>query len=253
MFLIAFIIPVYGQDMSVLERKINQLNEHRTKWSQSRDDKAYDSLAYYNRKLEELILDFTSKNNKTLHYPFKNLGNAVQIVTSEDGLFRIYTWNTLEGGTMQFFQNVYQYSHNGKIYATSNNKSDGNSGYHFYEINDVSVDGKRYYVSSSVSIGSSALSYYQAKIFAIEHGELNPDAKLIKTKSGIKNTLGYEVDLSRSSNRNRQDDVIIPSDYKLMYDRNRKMIILPLIQADGYISKRKIKYQLKSKYFEMVK
>ncbi|PTX11947.1 hypothetical protein [Sphingobacterium faecium] len=249
--LIALTVPLYGQNMNLLEKKLNELSEQRTKWSDSHDDKAYDSLVYYNQELEKFILDFTSNNSKTLQYPFKNIRDNIDIVTSKDGLFRIYTWNTLEGGTMQFFQNVYQYSHNGKVYAQLDRTPKNNDGYDYYDINDVRVGDKYYYMTSRVSRGSSALFYYQAKIFSIENGKLNPDEKLIKTKTGINNTLGYEVDLSSLSNRNRLDN-LKSSDYKLTFDSKSKTIILPLIQADGYITKRKIKYQLKTNYFEKV-
>lgn len=245
-------IPVYAQDLKLLENKLNQLSRQRENWSHSQDEKSYDSLARYNKELEELILNFTAKNAKTLSHQFDKTKVGLDIVTSGDGLFRIYTWNTLEGGTMQYFRNVYQYSVGGKVYSMVNPTAEGDNGRRFFEINDLTVAGKRYYLSSSISVGSSALYYYQAKVFSIEDGKLNPSAKLIKTKSGIKNTLGYEVDLSSFSNRDRKDG-IEPMDYmKLMYDRTNKTILIPLINADGKVTTGKIKYQLKGQYFEKI-
>ncbi|HWW38106.1 hypothetical protein [Pedobacter sp.] len=245
-------IPVYGQDLKLLENKLNQLSQQRANWSHSQDEKSYDSLAKYNKGLEELILNFTAKNPKTLRHQFDRTKVGLDIVTSGDGLFRIYTWNTLEGGTMQYFRNVYQYSVGGKVYSMINPVAEEDNGCSYFEINDLTVGGKRYYLSLSISVGSSALYYYQMKVFSIENGKFNPNARLIKTKSGIKNTLGYEVDLSSSSNRDRKDGVN-PMDYmKLMYDRTNKIILIPLIDADGRVTKSKIKYQLKGQYFEKI-
>jgi len=245
-------IPVYGQDLKLLENKLNQLSQQRANWSNSQDEKSYDSLARYNKELEELILNFTAKNPKTLSHQFDKTKVGLDIVTSGDGFFRIYTWNTLEGGTMQYFKNIYQYSVGGKVHSMMNPITEGDNGCRFFEINDLTVAGKRYYLCSSISVGSSALYYYQVKVFSIENGKLNPAARLIKTKSGIKNTLGYEVDLSSSSNRDRKDGVE-PMDYmKLMYNRANKTIIIPLINADGRVTTSKIKYQLKGQYFEKI-
>lgn len=245
-------MPVYGQDLKLLEKRLNRLSEQRMKWSSSQIATSYDSLAKYNKELEDLILSFTSKNPKTLNHQFNTKNSDLNIVTSSDGLFRIYSWNTLEGGTMQYYRNVYQYSVNGKVYSMINVTPEGDNGYRFYEINDLNASGKHYYLTSSVSVGSSALYYYQAKVFSIENGKLNTNVGLIKTKTGIKNTLGYEVDLSSSSNRNRKDGVE-PMDYiELGYDRVNKVILIPLINEDGKVTKSKIKYQLKGKYFEKI-
>jgi hypothetical protein len=244
-------LPVYGQNLKSLEDKLTKLAEQRSDWSHNQNDHSYDSLAKYNKQFEKLILNFTATNPNTLNHQF-NSNTGLDIVTSKDGRFRIYSWNTLEGGTMQYFRNIYQYRVGGKVYSAPNTITEQDNGARFYEINEVTVSGKQYYLSSSISVGSTALYYYQAKVFSIENGKLNPNAKLIKTKSGIKNTLGYEVNLSSSSNRNRTDGVE-PMDYiKLLYDRGNNTILIPLINADGRVTKGKIKYQLRGKYFEKI-
>ncbi|MBC8988160.1 hypothetical protein H9X96_20595 [Pedobacter sp. N36a] len=252
LLLVLLKLPVYGQDMKSLENKLHHLSQQREKWSHSQEEKSYDSLARYNKELELLILKFTANNPKTLSHKFDKTKVGLDMLTSTDGLFRIYTWNTLEGGTMQYFKSVYQYNAAGKVYSMRSDTPEEDNGCLFMEINDLTLAGKRYYLSTSISVGSSALYYYQAKVFSIENGKLNPNAKLIKTKSGIKNVIGYEVDLSSSSNRDRKDG-IEPRDYmKLQYDRENKTILIPLINADGRVTKSKIKYQLKGQYFEKI-
>ena len=121
-----------------------------------------------------------------------------------------------------------------------------------YEINDIIKNNKHYYVTSSISVGSSAAYYYQVKVFSIDKEILNENTKLIKIKSGLKNTLGYDVDLSSSSNRNRNDDVESSDFIKLIYDKKNKTILIPLINADGKITKNKIKYKFNGHFFEKI-
>ena len=67
---------------------------------------------------------------------------------------------------------------------------------------------------------------------------------------GLKNTLGYEVDLSSSANRNRNDGVVSRDYMELIYDKKTQTIVIPLIKADGKVTKNKIKYRFTGKYFE---
>lgn len=241
---------LFGQDLTVIQKKLNLLQEKRLFWSEDQSETSYDSLDKYNRKFQNLIIDFSSKNPKTLAYPFDTDKAGFNIVSSKDGNFRIYTWNEFGGGTMQFYQNVFQFESAGKVFSKLNIKDNQDNGCRYFEINEVESAGKKYYITSSIIIGSSANFYYQIKVFSIENGELNENAKLIKTKTGIRNTLGYEVDLSSSSNRDRTDG-IESSDYmQPIYDKKTNTIIIPLITSDGKITKNKIKYQFNGAYFE---
>lgn len=74
---------------------------------------------------------------------------------------------------------------------------------------------------------------------------MNDRAKLIKTKSGIKNELGYEVDLTASANRNKD----IP-DFSIKYDKIKKAISIPLILNNGQITTKRIVYKFNGQYFE---
>lgn len=249
-FFILFKGTIFSQDLNLLEKKLNTLIEKRIFWSDNHTETSYDSLAKYNKEFETFILNFTSTNPKTLTHSFNKIKMDLDVISSPDGLFRIYTWNTFGGGTMQFYKNVFQFNIDGKIYSKLNQKDENDNGCSYYEINEVDVKNKHYYITNSVSVGSTAVYYYEAKIFSIEDGKLNENAKLIKTKSGIKNTLSYEVDLSSSSNRNRKDG-IESSDYiRLIYDKKNKAIEIPLINEDGKITKNKIIYKFKGEYFE---
>ncbi|WP_415061033.1 hypothetical protein [Flavobacterium sp.] len=254
---ILLISIAYGQTTENIEKESIFLFEKRNYFINSRNEFPYDSIPDYNRKIEKFILKSTSTNPETLNYKFKNLinlQNGLNIITSEDKLFRIYNWNTLEGGTMQFYKNVFQYSSNGNVYSKLSKieSEDDIVSVNFYEINDLKIDDKNYYITFSVFVASSALYYFEANIFSIENGELIENVNLFKTKEGLTNTLVYEIDLTNSINQNRKNGIQLMENMDLVYDKKNKTIIIPLIKDNGKLTNRKIKYKLKDKYFEKV-
>ena len=217
-------------------------------WYQHED--RFDSLERANAYFERLLLKYTSSYPATLTHPFKKLDSAgVSITTSEDGLFRIYSWNTLTGGSMRFYRVVFQYKGQNAIFS-SPSKFDGHEppdpGCFYYQINDVVSGKKTFYMAQAISILSSALFYYAIDIFSIERNNLNDKAKLIKTKSGIQNSLGYEIDLSATANRTAD----IQNNYEIEYNKATKTISIPLVQEDYKITDKRIRYRFTGKYFE---
>jgi len=70
---------------------------------------------------------------------------------------------------------------------------------------------------------------------------------LIKTQTGIKNQLRYEVDLTAASNRNNEI-----RNYTIEYDKKNKIISIPLILDNSKVTSKKIHYQFKGQYFEKI-
>lgn len=255
MFLRVFVFSllVFGafssaQTPSQIENKLYQSFKKIDYWSnEGRSQKNYgDSLYVANKNFENLLLKYTSNNAQILSYRFSKLTNeGLKIATSEDGKFRIYSWDTATGGTMRFFRNVYQYKNDSKVFSKLIDFGEDDAGAFYNQINDVISQNKKYYLAQRVSVLSSALSYHAVQVFSIDGNILNQNAKLIKTKSGIQNQLGYEVDFSASVNSNNTRE-----NYGIEYDAKKKIISIPLIQADSKLTDKKIRYQFKGKYFE---
>lgn len=242
---------LFGQNMPAIEKHLNTVFQKINYWSSEgqSNEHSYDSLAAANTKFENVLLKYTASTPQSLRYDFKTLKKSGLVVaSSEDGKFRIYSWDTETGGTMHFFKNIFQYEGNkkveSKVIATP---AEGDAQSFYYQINDVVSQNKKYYIAQSRAILSSALTYHTIKVFSIDNGQLNDKAILIKTKSGIKNQLGYEVDLSASSNRNNE----IKS-YYIEYDPKNKIIRIPLILDNSKVTDKKIRYQFKGKYFEKI-
>lgn len=248
-------LSMHGQTIQQIDQNLAQAFTKIEYWSSydSKDDKVdqYDSLEQANTNFAKLLLQYTSTHPETLDYSFQNLvDSGLMIHTSEDGLFRIYSWDTYTGGTMHFFKNVFQYRSNKGTFSTMSDLNAVNNyedpGCFYRRINKVVSQQKTFYITLSTSIGSSALTYHTVKIFSIEDYGLNDTAKLIKTKTGIRNELGYEMDFSTSSNKNTARGDI---NYSTEYDPATKTIAIPLIEEDGKLTARKIRYRFDGKYF----
>ena len=89
-----------GQNISVIEKKLNRSFQRIQYWydTSRKNILTEDSLYAANRKFEKLLHHYTSSNPQTLKHDFKSLTkNGLSISSSEDGKFRIYSWNTLTG------------------------------------------------------------------------------------------------------------------------------------------------------------
>src|ERR1035437_1332044 len=253
--LLLFSILSFGQGLKLVNQKLTQAFGKINYWTFYKVDNnkidSYDSLEKANDTFEKLLLRYTSTNPQTLTSNFKNLvDSGLIVVTSEDNLFRIYTWDTQTGGTMHEFRNVYQYKNAGKVFSKvikskNTNEDGGDPGCSYYKLNDIISNNKKYYIAQSTFILSSGLFYQNLKIFSIDNFKLNDTAKLIKTKPGLKNELGYEVDLTTAANRDRE----VP-DYSISYDKSKKIITIPLILEDGKVTEKKIMYKFNGQYFE---
>jgi len=245
----------FGQDLVSIDKKLNAAFGKIHYWRFLKTDhekiSAYDSLQKANDLFESLLLKYTSSNMQTIAYSFKSLEDSGLIIaTSDDGLFRIYSWDTWTGGTMHIFRNVFQFKSDSNTFSkklTRKNKEDGDAGCYYNQINDIVSGNRKFYITQSRAVLSSGLSYHNIKIFSIDKSTLNDTAKLIKTNTGIKNQLGYEVDLTSTTNRDRE----LPN-FHIEYDKANKIISIPLILDDSKVTTKKIRYQFKDKYFERI-
>jgi hypothetical protein len=250
-----FLSPILeGQDIKIFERNLSDAFGKIDYWSNRQYETDYnssftDSLENANNTFEKLLLDYTANYSQTLKYEFKNLiEEGVLIVTSEDGLFRIYSWDTQVGGTMHIYNNLFQFSSKNKVFSKISPVSkgeDSEAGSYYFQINDIISNNKKYYITQSRAILDSRYYYNILKIFSIDNLKLNDNAKLIKTKNGLRNKLSYEIDLNASSNR----DVDVP-DFSIIYDKENKTISIPVILEDFKITDKRIIYLFKGKYFE---
>ena len=208
-----------------------------------------DSLDKYSEQLSNKTIEVLSKNPGTLKYPFQMLidSNAFEIVTSEDSLFRIYSWDTWTGGTMHFFNNIFQYSYNGKVITEFLELTEDDPSGFFSDIFTLNSGGKTYYLVINNGMYSSKDVGQSIQVFAIENGKLNQNVKLIKTSSGMTSIISVGFDFFSVVDRDERPVRVIK------YDKNKKIIYIPIVHEDGKVTNKFIQYKFNGKYFEKYK
>jgi hypothetical protein len=252
-YLITFIslssaFPASGQTNAEIEQELVGHIKNIQKWSTYGNDYNEALLLKENAIFKEKLLKYT-KMASTLKYQFSELDKYLYLATSEDGKFRIYSWDTEGGGTMHFFENVYQFQgKDGKVYSKSSNLKEGDAGAFVSDIFDVDTSNGKVYLARFSSIFSNSDAYQSINLFKIEGNSLNDKIKLIKTKSGLTNKLGFEYDFFSVVDREERPIKLI------LYDKATKTIKIPVVIVDkdfrsGKVTGKFINYKFDGAYF----
>jgi len=240
-----------GQTLKQIEDDLFKSFKKIEYWRGKSGDTAVDAVEALYRANDQFAVklkQFTEKYPSTIKYPFSSLIKAhVDISTSNDGLFRIYSWDTETGGTMHYFENVMQYKSGATVKAIID-KPDGEavSNYNYNEIYSLQANGKVYYLARYLMIGSTKDVFDGIHVFTINNGKLT-NAKIIKTHSGLHNELSYEYDFGS----------VVDIDYKKRprpyFDEKTNIIYLPLVDGNSQMTNKFILYKFTGQYFEKVK
>ena len=133
--LVFFTTPVFTQNLDSIEKDL--VETYASISSFFRID--YDSLQYYSQRFDEKISTYLEKYPATFKHPFTQLKERCFITTSEDGLLRIYSWDTWLGGTAHIFKSIAQFQSGEAIFL----EEIGGMGF-FSEIYTVKTPQKTY-------------------------------------------------------------------------------------------------------------
>lgn len=251
--LVLFVLSlnVFAQNNQQIENElvgaIKEVQKYSTYGGNYDEDKLYKA----NDLFEEKLLKHT-KNAAALKYNFPKLGDLIFITTSEDGRFRIYSWDLETGGTMHDYSRVYQYqADDGKIYSQTDKKEsveDGGAGSYVYSIFPVNVNSAKVYVVCTTFIGSTSDHYGAANLYKIEGSELIDKVKLFKTKEGLTDSINFEYDFFSVVNRKERPLKLI------QFDKATQTIKIPIVIQDkksplGRVTDKFINYKYDGNYF----
>lgn len=216
------------------------------------DTIAWNQLELHGKIFREKLSDYSRKYPSTLTYPFDSLRKKnIDIVSSRDKMFRIYSWDTWLGGTMHDFENIIQYKFGDKVYSKVYNDTvtDGEGEYiPFYsEIFTLKANNKTYYLGINNGIYSTKDASQSIKLFCIENDKLNDNVKLIKTKKGLVNSINVYFDFFSVVDRPERPLRLIK------YDEKNMIIYIPIVLENGKVTNRFILYKFTGKYFEHIK
>ncbi|HVU56578.1 MAG TPA: hypothetical protein VHD83_16050 [Puia sp.] len=245
----------FGQDIHAIEQDLLQKYDQIHHWSPYNNNENYshhDSLEKANKVFHEALLHYTIACPATLDAPFRQLTKAgLTITTSDDGLFRIYSWDTETGGTLHYFSNIYQYKNAHGTHARPDPPPapDDAEKYGvacYSNIYALPVNGKRYYLAISNAIlgGKDQLQSIQA-FSMTEHG-LDDSARIIRTSEGLVSSIDVEYDFFSVADQPERPAHLIG------YDSIKKIISIPAVKHDGTVTKGRLLYQFTGKYFKYI-
>ena len=206
---------------------------------------ASDSLVKANEVFGKKLQQITERHLSTITQTFALLEKErLDISTSADGLFRIYSWDTWQGGTMHDFANVMQYRSGSGTASTLLVGLDGNNEPSYAKLYTFKSKGKTYYLGVYRTISSSKDAGMGIKVFAIENGKLNDAVKIIKTSTGLRNKLYYSYDFFSVVN------IAFEKRPTITFDTATQTIRMPLVNANGKVTNKIITYKFNGQYFE---
>jgi len=193
------------------------------------------------------LLHYTAKVPATITYEFKLLHeDDVNIMTSDDSLFRMYVWNTYmsrkNGWTI--FDIVFQYNAGDSVRAcTMPHPDEKTSSTAFYNaIYTIKGDDRTFYLATYENKDTGMQREEGIKLFIIEKGKLNDTVKGIKTATGFHNEVNYIYNAGGSEG---------PSpDNGIAYDSATATVEIPVVLEGGKMTLRHIKYRFNGKFFE---
>ncbi|CAN5395079.1 hypothetical protein BH09BAC6_BH09BAC6_28690 [soil metagenome] len=221
-------------------------------WRQLRFDTTVDyqsGLNNANKVFVEKLKDYAARYPATITQQLDSLTNAgVAIVSSADGLFRIYSWDTWGGGTMRHYQNVFQYKVGDKtqsITGTEIREKEGGGSCLFNQLYAMNVKGKPYYLAIYGGVYSTRHAGQGIKIFTVENDTLNYAAKLIKTDEGMQSGLFYSYNSYLAAHLK-----VRPA---IFFDPRTKTVFVPVVNDKGALTGKYTAYKFTGAYFEKVK
>jgi hypothetical protein len=220
-------------------------------WDDQQDkgvDGASESLVDANDEFGNKLKKYAETYPASINMPFNSLKKAqLDIFTSTDGLFRIYSWDTWTGGTMHIFANVLQCKVGDKTKSLLvSNPEEGGAPF-YSNLYTFKTGGRTYYFGIYGVIESSRYAGTGIRVFAIQNGVLNNDVKIIKTQSGLHSTIFYEYDFGSV--------VDIPFEKRptITFDQVTQTIRIPLVNAKAQVTSKFINYKFNGQYFEKIK
>ena len=248
LFALVLSFTAFAQNTNDTERK---LAAHLKRMEHFKyDSPNADSVEYENSLFKKLLLNYLIEHPFTITDQMDEVVKAgLTIASSDDNLFRIYSWDTQTGGTMRFYENIYQFRYGNKVYVKqpeSDIEGDPNSW--FSKIYTLPTDEGTYYIGVQYSDFSNRDKYTGLGFFKIEFNSLQEDVKLVKTSKGMESEIGIGYDFFSVVDRTERPLELIK------YDADSKTIKVPVVnEENGSVTDKFETYQFNGKYFEKIK
>jgi len=181
-----------------------------------------------------------------LQYAFPKLKDQMYVATSKDGKLRIYSWDQETGGTMHDFACVYQYQGtSGAVDTFSAGDDEENAGGYYTQIFQVDTKSGPIYLAISNFIAQNNIHGQSIEGLQINGNKLDVKAKVIRTSSGMKNSVDFVYDPFSLGDR---------SERLVSFDAAKQQFSFPVVIEDkefgnGKVTNRFITYRFNGQYF----
>ncbi len=228
----------------------NNLNQEEKKLVElySNISKNQETADQNSEKFEKEFIKVLEGNPASLEYNFSKLteSNNWFIRTSADGKFRMYTWDTQTGGTMHFFNTIYQYKNNSKVFTKIPARNGKDAGSFCSKIFTVTINKLTYYLPVTNGVYSNRDASQSISVFTIDGDKLDDSIKLFKTKTKTLNRIDVNYDFFSVVDRPERPVELIK------YDEKKKSIYIPFVNDKLQVLDNYFIYQLSDNLFRYV-
>ncbi|MEP6946509.1 MAG: hypothetical protein ABJA02_11375 [Acidobacteriota bacterium] len=255
-FLISLVLLGYSTFAAQTPRKIEQLVlEHINKLSQAggHHGMELDGMVEAENRAIKKLLATAGKRRDVLDYQFPQLQDSMTIATSYDGKFRAYSWDAESGGSAAWNETIFQYlGRDGRVRVSIPKYREGEVCPPFYsQIFQLGTAAGRLYVANSTSVCSNSLSVQKISLFRIAGSILDDKVRLIRTESGLQNSISFEYDFFSVVDHPERPIKLV------FYDSKNKSFRFPVVIEDdktpqGRVTDKFITYRFNGKYFVKV-
>ncbi|NNE65827.1 MAG: hypothetical protein HKN33_04610 [Pyrinomonadaceae bacterium] len=227
--------------------EVEKYSSYSGEYSDERDAK----LASANKAFRAGLLKHTSQHASLLSYPFPELRKKMAIETAPDGNLRVYSWDTLTGGTMHMYDNVYQFRGVEGVYSTGSFYQEGDAGSFVNDVFNIDTRTGTVYLIASTSVLSSSLRGQSVAAFQIDGNQLSDGVKIFKTKERT-SSIGFGYDFFTVVDRKERPVRLF------VYDPKSKSLSFPVVVEDnktpqGRVTSANIRYRFNGTHFVRVK
>lgn len=185
----------------------------------------------------------------TMTYPFRILvgDGALDTATSSDNKLRFYSFNTEMGGSMQFYDTIYQTKDNGVVKVTEVAKErEGDNGYFVSDIYMFKAETQTYYVVIANRIASNRDVAQTAFAYTIKNGVLEP-VDLFKTAKRTYKDIAVKYNFFSAIDTHDERPIRV-----IRYDYDNKQLLFALIDEAANVTDKNLIYQWTGSEFKYI-
>lgn len=245
------VLPAKGQSVRQVQDMLSHYSQRIQTLRVSNDyENRDDSLKAINKSLVNYLKTVGEKNPVTLKARF-NLNEGIKILTSDDGIFRVYGWDVGNMGKAKSFDAVFQYQSGKKtrtfVMNDASEISDTEgvvcSGEYYRELYTMHTkDSGNVYLVFGYSSYASGLGGRSLTAYKLRSGELISAYPFFKTTKETVGEISFTYDLEVAGNEHANMPVIEIS-------KDKQTIYIPVIDKDEKITTKRLVYKFDGNRF----